>query len=155
MLKLNHGRIHFSGSKILKYKSVKLKNPAKPADPPKYYARESEAARINLPELADNITRHSTTVTKTDVQAVLTILGDELASLLVKGHSVHLGELGYFHVTLKSKGVAEEKDVNPSIIEEAKVRFIAGSVLEKELKNVKFEKAAEPKKDTPAPKPGA
>ena len=82
-------------------------------------------------------------------------MGEELASLLVKGHSVHLGELGYFHVTLKSKGVAEEKDVNPSIIEEAKVRFIAGSVLEKELKNVKFEKAAEPKKDTPAPKPGA
>ena len=155
VLKLNHGRIHFSGSKILKYKSVKLKNPAKPADPPKYYARESEAARINLPELADNITRHSTTVSKTDIQAVLTILGEELASLLVKGHSVHLGELGYFHVTLKSKGVAEEKDVNPSIIEEAKVRFIAGSVLEKELKNVKFEKAAEPKKDTPAPKPGA
>ena len=56
---------------------------------------------------------------------------------------------------LKSKGVAEEKDVNPSIIEEAKVRFIAGSVLKKELKNTKFEKDAEPKKDTPAPKPGA
>ena len=75
-------------------------------------------------------------------------MGEELASLLAKGHSVHLGELGYFHVTLKSKGVAEEKDVNPSIIEEAKVRFIAGSVLEKELKNVKFEKDAEPKKDS-------
>ena len=84
----------------------------------------------------------------------MTILGEELASLLAKGHSVHLGELGYFHVTLKSKGVAEEKDVDPSIIEESKVRFIAGSVLEKELKNVKFEKSAEPKKDTPAPKPG-
>ena len=60
--------------------------------------------------------------------------------------NVHLGELGYFHVTLKSKGVLEEKDVNPSLIEEAKVRFIAGPVLEKELKNVAFEKAAEPKK---------
>lgn len=77
-----------------------------------------------------------------------------MASLLAKGHSVHLGELGYFHVTLKSKGVAEEKDVNPSIIEEAKVRFVAGGVLEKELKNVKFEKDAEPKKNTPAPKLG-
>lgn len=77
-----------------------------------------------------------------------------MASLLAKGHSVHLGELGYFHVTLKSKGVAEEKDVNPSIIEEAKVRFVAGGVLEKELKNVKFEKDAESKKNTPAPKLG-
>ena len=101
------------------------------------------------------ILRHSTTVSKTDIQAVLTILGEELASLLAKGHSVHLGELGYFHVTLKSKGVLEEKDVNPSIIEEAKIRFVAGSVLKKELKNAKFEKDAEPKKDTPAPKPGA
>ena len=108
-----------------------------------------------MPELSDNIARYSTTVSKTDIQAVLTILGEELASLLAKGHSVHLGELGYFHVTLKSKGVAEEKDVNPSIIEEAKIRFIAGSVLKKELKNAKFEKDAEPKKDTPAPKPGA
>lgn len=139
----------------LKYKSVKLKNPAKPTEPAKYYARESESGRINLPELADNIARHSTTVSKTDIQAVLTILGEELAALLAKGHSVHLGELGYFHVTLKSKGVLEEKDVNPSLIEEAKVRFVAGSVLEKEIKNAKFEKAAEPKKEMPKPKPGA
>ncbi|MBF1023999.1 MAG: HU family DNA-binding protein [Candidatus Nanogingivalaceae bacterium] len=139
----------------LKYKSVKLKNPAKPTEPAKYYARESESGRIDLPELADNIARHSTTVSKTDIQAVLTILGEELAALLAKGHSVHLGELGYFHVTLKSKGVLEEKDVNPSLIEEAKVRFVAGSVLEKEIKNAKFEKAAEPKKEAPKPAPGA
>ena len=85
--------------------------------------------------------------------AVLTILGEELAALLAKGHSVHLGELGYFHVTLKSKGTLEEKDVNASLIEEAKVRFIAGPVPEKELKNVAFKKAAEPKKEVPAPKP--
>ena len=139
----------------LKYKSVKLKNPAKPTEPAKYYARESESGRIDLPELADNIAHHSTTVSKTDIQAVLTILGEELAALLTKGHSVHLGELGYFHVTLKSKGVLEEKDVNASLIEEAKVRFIAGPVLEKELKNVAFEKAAEPKKEVPKPAPGA
>ena len=139
----------------LKYKSVKLKNPAKPTEPAKYYARESESGRIDLPELADNIARHSTTVSKTDIQAVLTILGEELAALLAKGHSVHLGELGYLHVTLKSKGVAEEKDVNPSLIEEAKVRFVAGSVLEKEIKNAKFEKATEPKKEAPKLAPGA
>ena len=139
----------------LKYKSVKLKNPAKPTEPAKYYARESESGRIDLPELADNIARHSTTVSKTDIQAVLTILGEELAALLAKGHSVHLGELGYFHVTLKSNGALEEKDVNASLIEEAKVRFIAGPVLEKELKNVAFEKAAEPKKEVPKPAPGA
>ena len=99
----------------LKYKSVKLKNPAKPTEPAKYYARESESGRIDLPELADNIARHSTTVSKTDIQAV----------------------------------------VNPNLIEEAKVRFVAGSVLEKEIKNAKFEKAAEPKKETPKPAPGA
>ncbi len=85
----------------------------------------------------------------------MTILGEELAALLAKGHSVHLGELGYFHVTLKSKGTLEEKDVNASLIEEAKVRFIAGPVLEKELKNVAFEKAAELKKEVPTPAPGA
>jgi putative DNA-binding protein len=139
----------------LKYKSVKLKNPAKPTEPAKYYARESESGRIDLPELADNIAHHSTTVSKTDIQAVLTILGEELAALLTKGHSVHLGELGYFHATLKSKGVLEEKDVNPSLIEEAKVRFVAGYVLEKEINNTKFEKAAEPKKEAPKPAPGA
>ena len=84
----------------------------------------------------------------------MTILGEELAALLAKGHSVHLGELGYFHVTLKSKGTLEEKDVNASLIEEAKVRFVVGSVLEKEIKNAKFEKAAELKKETPKPAPG-
>ena len=139
----------------IKYKTVKLGNPAKPAEPKKFFAHISESGRIDLPELADNIARHSTTVSKTDIQAVLTILGEELAALLAKGHSVHLGELGYFHVTLKSKGALEEKDVNASLIEEAKVRFIASPVLEKELKNVAFEKAAEPKKEVPKPKPGA
>ena len=139
----------------IKYKTVKLGNPAKPAEPKKFFAQISESGRINLPELADNIARHSTTVSKTDIQAVLTILGEELAALLAKGHSVHLGELGYFHVTLKSKGALEEKDVNASLIEEAKVRFIAGPVLEKELKNVALEKAAEPKKEVPKPAPGA
>ena len=89
------------------------------------------------------------------IYGVLTILGQKLAQLLAKGYNIHLNELGYFHVKLESKGVAEEKDVNPSIIEEAKIRFIAGSVLKKELKNAKFEKDAEPKKDIPAPKPGA
>lgn len=75
--------------------------------------------------------------------------------MLAKGYNIHLNELGYFHVKLESKGVAEEKDVNPNLIEKDRVRFVAGSMLEKEVKNTKIEKAVEPKKDTPAPKLGA
>ena len=51
--------------------------------------------------------------------------------MLTKGYKLHLNELGYFHVTLKPKGAAEEKGINPNLIEKARVRFVAGSVLEK------------------------
>ena len=47
----------------IKYRVAKLKNPAKPTEPAKYYARESESGRIDLPEpailplLAEQISR--------------------------------------------------------------------------------------------------
>ena len=75
--------------------------------------------------------------------------------MLTKGYKLHLNELGYFHVTLKPKGAAEEKGINPNLIEKARVRFVAGSGLEKkEIKNTKIEKAAESKKDAPTAKAG-
>lgn len=125
----------------ISYRITKLKNPIKPDEPEKYYARETDTRRVDLDEVARNISRHSTTVGEADVRAVLTVLGDEIADLLEKGCSVHLGDLGSFRATLQSKGVESEKDVNSSIITGAKVRFSAGKKLEASLARAEFKKA--------------
>lgn len=131
----------------IKYKVVKLGNPSKKEEPKKFYAMVAESGRVDLPEIAENISRYSTTVSKTDIIAVLTVLTEEIQNLLTKGHSVHLGELGYFHPTIQSKGVNSEEMVSPAIIEKAKARFVAGKSLESALKSVEFKAAPKEKKD--------
>ena len=131
----------------IKYKAVKLGNPAKQDAPKKFYATVAESGRVDLPEIAENISRYSTTVSKTDIIAVLTVLTEEIQSLLAKGHSVHLGELGYFHPTIQSKGADTEEAVTSAVIEKVKARFVAGKSLEAALKTAELKAAPKEKKD--------
>lgn len=36
---------------------------------------------------------------------------------LLNGENIHMGDLGYFHITLQSKGVDKAEDVNAATIE--------------------------------------
>lgn len=77
-------------------------------------------------------------------------LTDEIRHRLLNGENIHLGDLGYFHITLQSKGVGKAEDVNAATIESTKVRFVSGKDLEAGLAAAEFKKAAEPKKGKPA-----
>ena len=131
----------------IQYKVIKMGNPADKTAPKKFYAQVAESGRVDLPEIADNISRYSTTVSKTDIVAVLNVLTEEIQALLAKGHSVHLGELGYFHPTIQSKGVDTEELANASTIERVKARFVAGKSLEAALKAAEVKAAPKEKKD--------
>lgn len=122
----------------IEYKPVELKNPTKLSEPAKWYAKASMTRSVDLEEIAKAISKQSTTVSHIDVYAVLLALTDEIGDRLVNGENIHLGKLGYFRTTLKSKGVETKDKVSSSIIEEAKVRFVAGKALEEKIKAAEF-----------------
>ncbi|MFZ1706735.1 MAG: HU family DNA-binding protein [Candidatus Nanogingivalis sp.] len=124
------------------YKSVERINPLKPDEPKKFYASASTIKRTDLKELANSISKISTTVSHVDVYAVLMALTDEIKSRVVAGESIHLGDLGYFVTKLKSEGVEKADQVNASLIKDVKVRFTPGKDLEAEINAAEFKKAA-------------
>lgn len=124
----------------IKYKVVELGNPAKPEQPKKFYPRAISTGKVELKDITKRISTKSTTVSDIDTHAVLMALTQEIAVAVQNGETVHLGDLGYFHITLKGKGQNEAKHVTSSDIEEARLRFVAGKEIENSLKTVKFEK---------------
>ena len=135
----------------IQYKAVKRTNPTKPADPKKFYATVTGRQPVDLKTIAQSISDTSTTVSHVDVYAVLMALTDEIRHRLLNGENIHLGDLGYFHITLQSKGVDKAEDVNAATIETAKVRFVSGKDLDAGLASAEFKKAPESKKDKPTP----
>lgn len=89
----------------------------------KYYADVKNSTPIDVEGISELIA-NGTTVTVVDVKAVLRALEDKIIYLLINGHTVRLGDLGSFHLTITSAGVATQFDVNETCIEQLRVRFM-------------------------------
>ena len=124
------------------YKAVERVNPQKPSEPKKFYATAAERKRVDLKEVAQTISDKSTTVSHVDVYAVLMALTDEIRTRVLAGENIHLGDLGYFHTTLSSQGVAKAEEVTAATITAANLRFVAGKDLAASLAGAEFKKAA-------------
>lgn len=124
----------------IKFKAVSLSNPTNKEVGNKFYPRAISSGMVGLKEIAGRISSKSTTVSDIDTYAVLMALTKELGKSIHDGETVHLGDLGYFHITLKGTGEIDEKKVSASNIEKANLRFVAGRDIEASLKTAKFEK---------------
>ena len=71
-----------------------------------------------------------------DIKSVLDGLQDFLIVQLADGHSVRLGDLGSFRITLTSKGIdPDETDFDPeSLIDKVHVRFAESGKMLREIK---------------------
>lgn len=71
-----------------------------------------------------------------DIRSVLDGLQDFLIVQLADGHSVRLGDLGSFRITLTSKGIdPDETDFDPeSLIDKVHVRFAESGKMLREIK---------------------
>lgn len=67
-------------------------------------------------------------------------LTQEISNAIQNGETVHLGDLGYFHIILPGKGAKDTKSVTSTDIKEARLRFVAGNEIENSLRSAKFEK---------------
>ncbi len=115
-------------------------NPQKPDDPKKYYATAKSRGELTFRQLAKEIAEGSTTVSDSDVLAVLNDLTKLLKRHLSNGEIVRFGDFGSFQITLSSEGAEKEAQFNQSLIKGAKVTFRPGIDLKDMLATLKYEK---------------
>ena len=115
-------------------------NPLKPENPKKFYAQAKASGEVTLKRLSREIAKGSTTVSDTDVLAVLNDLTKMLTRHLSEGRIVRFGDFGAFQITVSSTGAETESKFNASLIDKAKVIFRPGIDLRDKVATLKFEK---------------
>ena len=143
-----------TNKKNVSYIVVPRKNPMHKEEEPKFYMKAHATEYIGVTEISKRIEKECT-VTRADVMAVLTALEDVIADAISQGQVVRLGELGSFKLSISSKGVEDEKNVNGSLVTRERILFRPGSVILKALKSLSFSKYTLPKEeDEEEPTPG-
>ncbi|MDR0982625.1 MAG: HU family DNA-binding protein [Culturomica sp.] len=115
-------------------------NPGKPEAPKKFYAQAKAREELTFRNLSKEIAEGSTTVSDSDVMAVLNDLTKVLRRHLSNGEIVRFGNFGSFQIALTSEGVEEATKFNSSLIKGAKVTFRPGIDLREMLVTLQYEK---------------
>ena len=106
----------------------------------KFSAQAMARGELTYRQLAKEIADASTTVSDSDVLAVLNDLTKVLKRHLSNGEIVRFGDFGSFQITLTSEGVLEESKFNASLIKGAKIAFRPGVDLREMLATLQYEK---------------
>lgn len=123
------------------YVLVERGNPGNPTAPKKFYAQAKSSGELTLRKLSKEIAEGSTTVSDTDVLAVLNDLTKVLKRHLDNGEIVRFGDFGTFQISLTSDGAETEEKFHASLIKNPKVTFRQGIDLKEMLVTLKYEKA--------------
>jgi len=124
----------------VKYILTEKGNPRDPAAAKKWYAMAKSNGEFSFRKLSKEISEGSSTVSDTDVLAVLNDLTKILRKHLENGEIVRFGDFGSFQIGISSEGAATEKGFNKSMIKSSKVVFRPGIDLKEMQNNLKFEK---------------
>ncbi|EEX18361.1 HU family DNA-binding protein [Prevotella veroralis] len=133
----------------MKIKMVQRKNPQKKSEV-KYYASPVNAGKKTLRDIAKDIAGRSS-LTRGDIENVLTNFMECLPSYLRDGFSVQLGEFGTMRLTLSSEGAANEKSFKTETIK-PRVTFTPSVELKAGLRDNSYETV---KKESLTPAPGS
>ena len=133
----------------MKIKMVPRKNPQKKSEV-KYYASPVNAGKKTLRDIAKDIAGRSS-LTRGDIENVLTNFMECLPSYLRDGFSVQLGEFGTVRLTLSSEGALNEKAFKTETIK-PRVTFTPSVELKAGLRDNSYE-TVKKKKESPDPDP--
>jgi predicted histone-like DNA-binding protein len=125
----------------INYVIVPKGNPGNPAAPKKFYAQAKSRGELTFRKLSKEIAEGSTTVSDTDVLAVLNDLTKVLKRHLDNGEIVRLGDFGTFQISISSEGAETAEQFHSSLIKNQKVVFRPGIDLKELLATLKYEKA--------------
>lgn len=126
---------------MINYSVTPRKNPL--TKEVKYYAQAIPAAPLTLNEIAERIEKRST-LSSADIKGAFDALQFELIQALQEGHSVRLGDLGSFHITLQSKGAATEGEFSADQIKNVAIHWRRPTKMQEEFRTtnskIKFKK---------------
>ncbi|MDR1197786.1 MAG: HU family DNA-binding protein [Prevotellaceae bacterium] len=115
-------------------------NPGNPEAPKKFYAQAKASGELTFRKLSREIAEGGTTVSDTDVLAVLNDLTKILKRHLDNGEIVRFGDFGSFQISISGEGAETEEQYHPSMIKSKKVVFRPGIDLKEMLNNLKLTK---------------
>lgn len=124
----------------VKYNVTAKHNPMNAAAEKKWYATAKSDGEVTFRDLSKEIAQGSTTVSDTDVMAVLNDLIKVLSRHLSNGKIVRFGDFGSFGLTLNSEGAETEQAFNAKLIKTAKIQFKPGANLKDMVKTLTYEK---------------
>ena len=116
-------------------------NPSNPDAPKKFYAQAKASGELTFRKLSKEIAEGGSTVSDTDVLAVLNDLIKVLRRHLSNGEIVRFGDFGTFQIAITSDGAETAAKFNASLIKGGKVIFRSGVDLKEMLATLKYEKA--------------
>ncbi len=122
------------------YTVVERSNPRDREAPKKFYAQAKSSGELTFKKLATEIAEGSTTVSDTDVLAVLNDLTKLLNRHLSEGKIVRFGDFGSFRLSLSSEGAETKEKFHPALIKKAKINFRPGASTQNMLKTLKYTK---------------
>ena len=124
----------------IKYNIIERKNILKPSEPAKFYASAKADGEISFKALAKEIAAAGSTVSDSDMLAVLNDLNKLLIKHLSEGKIVRFGDFGSFQVSISSTGAETEAKFSSSNITGNKIQFRPGTELKAMLATAKYEK---------------
>ena len=124
----------------IKYNIIERKNILKPSEPAKFYASAKADGEISFKALAKEIAAAGSTVSDSDMLAVLNNLNKLLIKHLSEGKIVRFGDFGSFQVSVSSTGAETEAKFSSSNITGNKIQFRPGAELKAMLATAKYEK---------------
>jgi predicted histone-like DNA-binding protein len=122
----------------MKFKVIEKKMPGNPAAPKKQYASPVNAGTMTLKAIAKEIAGRSS-LTRGDIENVLSNFIEELPTYLKIGMSVKLGDFGTMRLNLKSEGVPLGQKFDASKIKGTRTVFTPSTEFKNELIDVTFE----------------
>ena len=129
----------------MEYKAFLYKNPQDKKEPGKYYPYPLYESTIGLNDFVKEIS-HATSLTSSDVRAVILEVIEVFQRYLVRGHKVKLDGIGTFKVSFKGVGKITADAVTASDIDESTIRvtYAADYALKKAIRaEISFSKVSE------------
>ena len=121
----------------MKIKLIERRKPGTKTGPGKFYASPVNVEKKTLRDVAHDIAGRSS-LTRGDIENVLSNFMDCLPHYLRDGFSVQLGEFGTMRLTLSSEGTATEKAFKTEAIK-PRVTFTPGVELKTALRDNSYE----------------
>jgi len=123
----------------IKIKAITRINPRQPEAANRFYATAVSQGEVTLNSLSKQIAMMST-VSKTDVYAVLMALTEVIPQALEEGKIVRLGSLGSLTVNVSSDSKATAEEVSSNNVKQLKLRYRPSAELKVQVENFPVEK---------------